>query len=72
MEYIKLQGIYSKKPAKAVKELKKGDIITWNFGYKSEVVELIPGKTIKCMLKSHNDGIIRERKMSSNRLVAVE
>ena len=30
-----------------VEELKKGDIITLNNGYKSEVVEIIPSKTGK-------------------------
>ena len=44
---IKLQGIYGQQSAKAVKELKIGDVITWNFGYKSEVVATIPSKTGK-------------------------
>ena len=71
---VKLQGIHGQQPAKAVKELKTGDVIVWNFGYTSTVVELIPsktGKTITCMLKSNQDGIIRERKMSAERLVAI-
>ena len=71
---VKLQGIYNKQEAKAVKELKTGDVIVWNFGYTSTVVELIPsktGKTITSMLKSNQDGIIRERKMSAERLVAI-
>ena len=71
---VKLQGIPGQQPAKAVKELKTGDVIVWNFGYTSTVVELIPsktGKTITCMLKSNQDGIIRERKMSAERLVAI-
>ena len=71
---VKLQGIHGQQPAKAVKELKTGDVIVWNFGYTSTVVELIPsktGKTITCMLKSNQDGIIRERKMNAERLVAI-
>lgn len=71
---VKLQGIHGHQPAKAVKELKTGDVIVWNFGYTSTVVELIPsktGKTITCMLKSNQDGIIRERKMNAERLVAI-
>lgn len=69
---IKLQGIYGQQSAKAVKELKIGDVITWNFGYKSEVVATIPsktGKTYTLMLKSLQDGIVRNRKMGANRLV---
>lgn len=71
---VKLQGIHGQLPAKAVKELNIGDVIVWNYGYKSTVIETIPsktGKTIKCMLKSNQDGIIRERKMGADRLVAI-
>lgn len=70
---MKLQGIYGEVKSKAVKDLEIGDIITWNYGYKSEVVDLIPsktGKTIKVMLKSLQDGVTRERKMSATRQVA--
>jgi hypothetical protein len=69
---VKLQGIYGQQQGKAVKDLKIGDIITWNYGYKSEVVEMIPsktGKTITVFLKSMQDGIVRNRKMVANRLV---
>ena len=67
---IKLQGIYNQQAAKAVKELKTGDVIVWNYGYTSTVVDLIPSKTGK-MLKSNQDGVIRERKMGAERLVAI-
>lgn len=69
---IKLQGIYTKQEAKEVKDLKIGDVITWNYGYKSEVVEMIPsktGKTITVMLKSLSDGIVRSRKMRATNFV---
>ena len=72
MKEIKLQGIYGKKEAKEVKDLKIGDVITWNYGYQSEVVEMIPsktGKTFTVMLKSMSDGIIRDRKMKATTLV---
>lgn len=72
MKEIKLQGIYEKKQGKEVKDLKKGDIITWNYGYQSEVVEMIKsktGKTFIVMLKSLQDGIVRERKMKATSLV---
>ena len=71
---VKLQGIYNKQEAKAVKELKTGDVIMWNYGYTSTVVDLIPsktGKTITCLLKSNQDGVVRERKMGAERLVAI-
>nr|DAK12205.1 MAG TPA: Elongation factor P (EF-P) KOW-like domain [Caudoviricetes sp.] len=72
MKEIKLQGIYEKKQGKEVKDLKKGDVITWNYGYQSEVVEMIKsktGKTFTVMLKSLQDGIVRERKMKATSLV---
>lgn len=72
---IKLQGINGQQEGTATKNLKIGDVIIWNFGMKSEVVEIIPsktGKTITFMLKSHQDGEIRSRKMGAERLVVVE
>lgn len=71
---IKLQGIYGPQEAKKVKDLKTGDIIKWNYGYTSTVVKIIPsktGKTFSCILKSNQDGIIRERKMGAERLVSI-
>lgn len=72
---MRLQGIYTELPAKAVKDLKVNDIITWNYGYKSQVVNLTPsksGKTYNVSLKSLQDGIIRDRNMRSTTLVAVQ
>ena len=71
---IKLQGIYNQQAAKAVKELKTGDVIVWNYGYTRTVVDIITrktGKTNTSMLKSNQDGVIRERKMGAERLVAI-
>jgi hypothetical protein len=71
---VKLQGIYGAQPAKAVKDLRIGDVIVWNFGYKSTVTDLIPsksGKTITAVLLSES-GKETPRKMGANRLVAVE
>ena len=48
--------------------------IMWNYGYTSEVVDVIfskTGKTATVMLKSNTDGIVRDRKMGANRLVAI-
>lgn len=72
---IKLQGISGQQKGTATKDLKVGDVIIWNYGYKSEVVEIIPsktGKTITFMLKSLESGNINPRKMGANTLVVVE
>lgn len=72
---MRLQGIYYELPEKAVKDLKIGDIITWNFGYKSQVVDLTPtksGKSYNVSLKSLQDGIVRDRQMRATRLVAAQ
>ena len=72
---VKLQGIYGQQKGTPTKNLKIGDVIIWNYGYKSEVVEIIPsktGKTITFMLKSHESGNINARKMGADRLVVIE
>lgn len=72
---IKLQGIYGAKEGTPTKDLKVGDVLVWNYGYKSEVVEIIPsktGKTITFMMKSLESGNISPRKMGADRLVVVE
>lgn len=69
---IKLQGIHGDQPAKHVKDLRVGDIIKWNFGYTSTVVELIPSKTGKMILcKLLENGTIYERRLGADRLVAI-
>ena len=72
---VKLQGIHGAQKGTPTKNLKVGDVIVWNYGYKSEVVEIIPsktGKTITFMLKSFESGNINPRKMGADRLVVVE
>ena len=72
---IKLQGIYGEQKAKPVKDLKIGDIIKWNYGYTSTVVDLVPtktGKQITCILKSNQSREVRPRRMGAERLVAIE
>ena len=72
---IKLQGISGQQKGTATKDLKVGDVIIWNYGYKSEVVEIIPsktGKTITFMLRSFEGNKISHRKMGDDRLVVVE
>lgn len=72
---VKLQGINGQQKGTKTKDLKIGDVIIWNFGYKSEVVEITPsktGKTITFMLKSFDSGNISPRKMGAERLVVIE
>lgn len=72
---MKLQGLYGEQKSKKLNDVKIGDVIIWNYGYTSLVVNLIPsktGKTITAMLKSNTDGNIYERKMSATRFVAVK
>lgn len=72
MKKIRLQGIYEEKEAKEVKDLNVGDIITWNYGYQSKVVNMTPsktGKTITLSLESLDDNIVRTRKMKATTLV---
>ncbi len=72
---VKLQGIYGQQKGTPTKEIKIGDVIVWNFGFKSEVMEAIPsktGKTITFMLKNLEDGKISSRKMGADRLVVLQ
>ena len=72
---VKLQGISGQQKGTPTKDLRVGDIIIWNFGYKSEVTEIIPsktGKTITFMLKSLESGNVNSRKMGADRLVVIE
>lgn len=72
---VKLQGISGHQQGTKTKDLKIGDVIIWNFGYKSEIVDITPsktGKTITFMLKSFENGNIAPRRMGAERLVVVE
>ena len=72
---VKLQGIYGQQPGTPTKNLKIGDVIVWNFGYKSEVVEIHPGKTgktITFILKSLETENLNPRKMGAERLVVLD
>lgn len=44
---VKLQGISGHQKGTKIKDLKIGDIIVWNLGYKSEVIGIEPSKTGK-------------------------
>ena len=71
MEKVHLQGI-GNKDARQAKELNIGDVIMWNYGYKSEVVGMTPsktGKTINFALRSLEDNIVRNRKVKATTLL---
>ena len=71
---MKLQGIHGELKGIPVKNLRIGNTIMWNYGYKSEVVDLFPsktGKTITLILKSLQDEQIRSRRMGTESLVVV-
>lgn len=75
MSKIKLQGIPQKFDGVAARDLKAGDIILWNFGYKSEIINIQvskTGKTIVLSLKSLETGNISDRKTTAAREFAVE
>lgn len=54
-------------------EIKKGDILMWNFGSKSEVLEILneTSKTISIKEKQVGTSYIGERKMTKSRLVCI-
>lgn len=60
--------------AKPANDLHAGDVIIWNFGYTSAVVDITPrGKTqIVVELFNHNTCTRASRVMSKTRLVAVK
>ncbi len=55
------------------KEIKKGDFLMWNFGYKSQVIEIVKEteKTITIKEKTCESNYIGERKLSKSRLVCI-
>ena len=72
---IKLQGISQRFDGVAAKDLKIGDILVWNYGYKSEIVNIQTsktGKTFILSLKSFETGNISDRKTTATREFVVE
>lgn len=75
MAKIKLQGIAQRFDGVAAKDLKIGDVLIWNYGYKSEVVNIQlskTGKSYTLSCKSLQDGVVRERKTTTAREFVVE
>ena len=55
------------------REIKKGDILMWNFGSKGEVLEIVneTPKTITIKEKQVGASYVHERKMTKSRLVCI-
>lgn len=71
MKKIHLQGI-GEKSAVPASELKPGDIILWNYGYKSRVLEIVKETKKSVVLKTQScDSLaVCERRFLKSRLVA--
>ena len=69
---MRLQGI-GNVLGNPASEIKKGDILMWNFGSKSEVLEIVKEtrKTITIKEKQVGCSYIGERKMTKSRLVCI-
>jgi hypothetical protein len=75
MAKIKLQGISQKFDGVAAKDLKIGDILVLNYGYKSEIVNIQTsktGKTFVLSLKSFETGNTSDRKTTATCEFVVE
>ena len=73
MRKTHLQGI-GKVNAKAVKDLAIGDVILWNYGYRSAVLNVIftpSGKMANVVLRSADSGKVSVRRLGSERLVGI-
>lgn len=71
---VKLQGIHAIQTSKKAKDLLKGDIIKWNFGYTSTVVDVYPstsGKMYTYVTRDEN-GKTFARKTTADRLFAIK
>lgn len=70
MQTIHLQGI-GEKEAIAAQELKVGDILMWNFGYTSTIIEILKETTKSITIKTKNkDNYIGTRRLFKTTLVA--
>ena len=72
---VKLQGISGYHTGTKVKDLKPGDVIVWNYGYKSLVLNSFPsktGKTYSVTTKSLETNTPHIRKMGADRLVVLD
>lgn len=70
MQTIHLQGIGEKKAVTA-RELKVGDILMWNFGYTSTIIEILKETAKSITIKTKNkDNYIGIKRLFKTTLVA--
>lgn len=72
---VKLQGISGYHNGTKVKDLKPGNVIIWNFGYKSLVLNSFPsktGKTYSVTTKSLETDKVYIRRMGADSLVVLD
>lgn len=72
---VKLQGLYCPRNARKAKNIIPGDILAWNFGHTSKVLNLEfskTGKTVNITFEETENGKIYSRKFGSERLIAVQ
>lgn len=72
MTQTRLQGV-GMTDAKTAAEFRKGELIKWNFGYKSEILEIEPCGT-KCLYittKGIDSGYISRNRYAKDTLLAI-
>lgn len=73
METLHLQGI-GKRPAKRVKDLEIGDVIVWNYGYKSIFRGIVKETKTQIIARLWNTEDLKyyERRMNKEKLVGIK
>lgn len=73
MNTIHLQGI-GKSSAKPAQELQPGEVVIWNYGWKSTVISIreVSPSYLMVTLRSHYDQKEYQRRMKKIRLVGIE
>lgn len=73
MKTTHLQGI-GKISAKQVKDLAPGDVVMWNYGYKSTVLRTLPtptGKMYNVVMEAQDTGKVSVRRLGAERLIGI-
>ena len=70
MQTIHLQGIG---PVQAIPaaDIKPGDVLMWNYGYKSTVVAILSETAKSIVIQTKSDAGIFQRRLMKSRLVAL-
>lgn len=60
-------------PGTLAENIKVGDVLTWNWGYKSTVIDIVKrtAKSVLIRTRSHTDGKEYQRRLMFGSLVAV-